>query len=534
MKLLVTDPLSDEGLKLLTASGIPVDVKPGLSEDELCAIISGYDGVIIRSGTTVTARVIDAGENLKVIGRAGVGVDNVDVPHATEKGILVMNTPAANIISAAEHSLAMMMSLARNVVWAHNSVHAGKWERGRFTGMELHGKTLGILGVGRVGGEVAKRAKSFNMRLLGYDPYLPAEIAEKLDVKLTSVDEVVSQADIITIHAPLTPATENMIDREQFEKMKPHALLVNVARGGIVNEDALYEALKEGLIAGAAFDVFVEEPLSMDSPLMSLDNLITTPHLGASTKEAQEKVSMEMAEHVIMFLKEGIISNAINAPRGSLEPELAPFVDLAEALASFAHQALGERPVDRVEVKVNGDISAFDTRRLTLSALIGVLRNIMGDGVNIINAESLAKAKGIRVTETKSDCCTHYNNMLSVRLESGKESKELRGTVFPADKPRIVGMDGFVIELPLDSNFFMAVYKDGPGMIGRIGRILGEADVNIAHMSVGREGPDGNALMLMGVDHPVSEDLLRKIKDSGPFVTTAFIRLPSAVRSYLD
>lgn len=525
MKLLVTDPLSEEGLKLLTESGIPVDVRPGLSEDELCQIIDAYDGVIIRSGTTITAKVIDAGKNLKVIGRAGVGVDNVDVPHATRKGILVMNTPSANIISAAEHSLAMMMSLARNVVWAHNSVHSGKWERGKFTGMELFGKTLGILGVGRVGGEVAKRAKSFNMKLLGYDPYLPADIAENLGVKLTTVEEIITQADIITIHAPLTPATKDMIGAEQFEKMKPHALLINVARGGIVNEEALFEALSKKRIAGAAFDVFVQEPLPADSPLMTLPNLITTPHLGASTKEAQEKVSVEMAEHVIMFMRDGIISNAINAPRGQLQPEVAPYVKLAETLASFAHQALGERPVDKIEIKVHGDISAFDTRMVTVSAVIGLMSNIMGEATNIINAESLAKSKGISIVETKTDCCSHYNNMVSVKLTSGKETKELRGTVFPTDKPRIVGMDEFVIELPLDSNFFMAVYKDGPGVIGRIGRILGENGINIAQMSVGREGPDGNALMLMGVDHLVSDAVLKQIKESGPFVTTRFIRL---------
>lgn len=525
MKLLVTDPLSAEGLNLLIESGIPVDVKPGLTEDELCQIIEGYEGVIIRSGTTITARIIDAGKNLKVIGRAGVGVDNVDVAHATRKGILVMNTPSANIISAAEHSLAMMMALARNIVWAHNSVHSGKWERSKFTGMELSGKTLGILGVGRVGGEVARRAKSFNMNLIGYDPYLPADIAEKLDVRLTTVEEVVSQADIITIHAPMTPATKNMIGKKQFEMMKPHALLINVARGGIVNEVDLVEALKNNRIGGAAFDVFLEEPLTKESPLLTLPNLITTPHLGASTKEAQEKVSVEMAEHVIMFIKNGIISNAINAPRGKLDPEVAPFVGLAEKLATFAHQALGERPVDKIEVKVHGDIAAFDTRMVTVSAVIGVMSNIMGAPTNIINAESLAKAKGIKIVETKTADCKHYNNMLTVKLTSGKEQIELRGTVFPSETQRIVGMDNFVIELPLDSNFFMAVYKDGPGVIGRIGQILGENNINIAQMSVGREGPDGNALMLMGVDHTVNDKVLAQIRKSEVFVSARFIRL---------
>ena len=530
MKLLVTDPLSEEGINILKESGIPVDVRPGLSEDELCEIIADYEGVIIRSGTTITARIIECGKKLKVVGRAGVGVDNVDVPAATAKGILVMNTPSANIISAAEHSLAMMMALARNIVWAHQSVHEGKWERKRFTGVELFGKTLGIVGVGRVGAEVAKRAKSFEMKLLGYDPFLPEDIAEKLGVKLTTMEEVISEADIITVHAPLTPSTRNMIDREQFAMMKKNALLINVARGGIVNEDALTEALCEGRIAGAAFDVFAEEPLK-PCKLLELPNLITTPHLGASTVEAQEKVSVEMAEHVVMFLRDGIISNAVNAPRGQVDAELEPFVSLAESMGSFAFQSRSG-PVDRLEVKCYGELASNNTRMITLSALIGLLSNIVGETTNIINAENIAKSKGIKIVETKVDECEHYTNMISVRLSGNDSFREVRGTVFPGRQARIVGVDHYNIEIPLDTDFLMAIYRDGPGVIGMMGRILGENNVNIAGMSVAREAKEKNALMLMSVDQPIPEDVMGQIASNERFEEARFISL-SQTRTYM-
>ncbi|MBQ2763252.1 MAG: phosphoglycerate dehydrogenase, partial [Candidatus Methanomethylophilaceae archaeon] len=304
MKILVSDSLSDEGLAILRDSGIPVDVKTGLTEDELCGIIGEYDGLVIRSGTKVTKKVIDAGSKLRVVGRAGVGVDNVDIPAATEKGILIMNTPSANIVSAAEHSCAMIMAACRNIPQAHESMHKGEWKRSKYSGIELNGKTLGIIGVGRVGGEVAKRLKHFNMKLLGYDPFLPPEVAEDIGVKLTTLEDVIENSDIMTIHTPLLPETRNMISMPQFKMMKPSAILVNVARGGIVNEDDLYTALKENVIAGAAFDVWCEEPLcEYEKKLLELGNLVTTPHLGASTAEAQERVAVEIAHSVIKYLR---------------------------------------------------------------------------------------------------------------------------------------------------------------------------------------------------------------------------------------
>jgi len=524
MKLLVSDPLSEEGLKILAASGIPVDVKPGLSEDDICKIIGDYDGLIIRSGTIVTKKIIDAGKKLRVVGRAGVGVDNVDVPYATQKGILVMNTPSANIISAAEHSLAMIMTLARMIPWAHASVHKGEWKRSKFTGIELYGKTLGIIGVGRVGGEIAKRAKSFNMTMIGYDPYLPQDVAESLSVRLTTLDDVLANADIMTIHTPLLPETKNMISMPQFKKMKKNALLVNVARGGIVNEEDLYEALKNKIIAGAAFDVFVDEPLKPGSRLLDLDNLVMTPHLGASTVEAQEKVSVDIAENVIAYLRDNIISNAINAPRGQMDPAIAPYLPLAERLGISIHQLNGMRPVDKIEVVCSGDIAKKNTKMITLSAIIGIMKNIVGDNVNMVNAESLAKGKNIKITESKNEDSPVYSNMVTVTVISGKDVRTVRGTVF-AQKPRLIGIDNYCFEIPLDTDLLFARYHDKPGVIGSVGKILGENGINIGQMTVGRDTAKGMAIMLMGVDHEVPAALIKKISDATGFDETKFIDL---------
>ena len=524
MKILVSDPLSEEGLKILNGAGIPVDVRPGLKEDALCEIIGGYDGLMIRSGTTVTRNVIDAGKKLVFIGRAGVGVDNIDVPYATERGILVMNTPSANIISAAEHSLAMIMSLARKIPNAHASVHEGKWERGKFTGIELFGKTLGIIGVGRVGGEIARRAKSFEMKLIGYDPYLPQEVADSLGVRLTTLDEVLRESDIMTVHTPLLPETKNLISEAQFEMMKPNALLVNVARGGIVNEDDLYKALKSKRIAGAAFDVFVDEPLKSGCNLLELDNLIMTPHLGASTKEAQEKVSVELAETVVRFLKEGLISNAINAPRGQLDPELVPYVELAERLGICAHQLNGQKPINEVEITFAGDLSSRNTKMVSMNVLIGILKKIVGDNVNMVNVSSIAKGKGIKVTESKIGDSEEYNNILTVSVVSGTARRTVRGTSI-ANRPRLIGIDEHDFEIVLEDDIIVAVYKDAPGVIGRVGKILGENGINIGNMTVGRDENREHAIMLVGVDQFVAPEIVKEIADIPDFKETKLIDL---------
>lgn len=525
MKLLVTDELSKEGLDILTrGSGLQVDVRPGIPQDELIKVIGEYEALIIRSGTKVTKEVLEAGKRLKVVGRAGVGVDNVDVETATRKGVLVMNTPMGNIVSAAEHTMAMMLTLVRKIVWADASLKGGKWERGKFTGTELNGKTLGIVGVGRVGAEVAKRAKSFQMKMVGYDPFLPAEVAVKLGVRLLPLEKVLEEADVITIHAPLTPSTKHLVGKEQFKLMKPNVMLINCARGGIVDEEALYEALKDRRIAGAALDVFENEP-PKGSKLLELDNIVVTPHLGASTKEAQEKVSLEMAECVKAFLVEGKISNAVNAPLGKVDPKVMPFMPLAEMLASFAFQ-LVDGPIKKVEMGFYGELAGLDTKSLTTSAIIGVLSNIIGEQqVNIINASSIAKEKGIQVSETKNEESPRYVNMVAVRLHSEGSKREVRGTVFPGTQPRMLGIDEYDIDMPIEGDFLMTKHNDVPGIIGRVGTVLGDNHINIARMGVGRETRGGMAVMLVAVDDVVSREVLDYMLKLKDFKEARFIRL---------
>ncbi|MDR0523826.1 MAG: phosphoglycerate dehydrogenase [Candidatus Methanoplasma sp.] len=508
-KILVSDPLDEEGLNILKGSGFPVDERADLSEDELCSIIGGYDCLIIRSGTKVTRKVIDAAKSLKVIGRAGVGVDNVDIPYATDKGILIMNTPAANILSAAEHSCAMLLALARNIPFAHESMHRGEWKRSKYTGVELNGKVLGIVGVGRVGGEVAKRMKAFNMTLVGYDPYLPKEVADQIGVRLTDLDEVISSADFMTIHTPLLPETRNMISLPQFKKMKPNVRIANVARGGIVNEDDLYVALKERIIAGAAFDVWCSEPLSEEEKkLLELDNLVTTPHLGASTVEAQERVAVEVAVAAVKYLRDGEITNAINAPRGKLDPETEAFVPAAEMLGSLAQQLGGGAPIDELEITYCGELASKQTKLLTVSAVIGLLKNIVGEGgANMINALPLAKQKGITIKESSTDRSDDYSNVIEVRAGYKGGSVSVRGTAF-GGQPRLVGYGGHSFDISLAGDMVFVSYRDAPGVIGAVGTAFGEAGVNIGQMAVGRRGED--AVMVLSVDQRVPPGALAK------------------------
>ncbi|MDR1954950.1 MAG: phosphoglycerate dehydrogenase [Candidatus Methanoplasma sp.] len=511
-KILVSDSLDEEGLNILKGSGFPVDEKVDLTEDQLCGIIGDYDCLIIRSGTKVTRKVIDAGKRLKVIGRAGVGVDNVDIPYATEKGILIMNTPAANIISAAEHSCAMLLALARNIPFAHESMHKGEWKRSKYTGVELNGKVLGIVGVGRVGGEVAKRMKAFNMSLIGYDPYLPKEVADEIGVRLTTFEEVIQTADFMTIHTPLLPETKNMISMPQFKMMKPNVRIANVARGGIVEENDLYTALKEKVIAGAAFDVWCNEPLEeCEMKLLGLDNLVTTPHLGASTVEAQERVAVEVATAAVKYLKDGEITNAINAPRGKMDPETEAFAPLAERMGIFAQQINGNNPIEELEITYCGELANKQTKMLTVSVVIGILKKIIGaENANIINALPVAKQKGIAIKESTTQKCSNYSNMIEVRTVSKGKKASFRGTVF-GDQPRLVGFDEFTFDAPMNGDMVMVAYKDSPGIIGAVGTVFGSNNINIAQMSVGRSGPD--ALMVLTVDQHVPPGVLKKIAE---------------------
>jgi D-3-phosphoglycerate dehydrogenase len=446
----------------------------------------------------------------------------VDVPYATGKGILVMNTPSANIISAAEHSLAMIMSLVRNIPWAHSSVHKGECKRIKYTGIELYGKTVGIVGVGRVGGEVAKRAKAYNMTMLGYDPFLPKEVADNLSVKLVSLEEVIRNSDVMTIHAPLMPETKNMISAPQFKMMKKGALLVNVARGGIVNEDDLYDALKNGTIAGAAFDVFVDEPIKKDSRLLELENLIITPHLGASTVEAQERVSVDIAESIIAYLRSDTITNAINAPRGQIDPELSSYLPLAEHLGACARQLNGMRPIDSAEIICSGEIAGKNTKMITISVIRGMLKDVHGETVNMVNAESIAKSKNIKIKESKTGESPVYSSTVTVAIMSEKDTCTVRGTIF-ANIPRLVGIDDYDFEMPMCTDILFAKYKDRPGVIGKVGMTLGENNINIGHMTVGRDVKSGTAIMLMGVDNEVPAELHAKIDSVTGFKGSKFI-----------
>lgn len=498
-KILVSDKLSKDGLDILEASGMPVVMKTGMTEDELCKEIADYDALIIRSGTKVTRKVIDAAKNLRVIGRAGVGVDNVDVPYATEKGILVMNTPTANILSAAEHTCGMILAMARNIPAAHKSMHEGKWDRSKFTGVELNGKVLGIIGVGRVGGEVAKRLKPFNMTMIGYDPYLPKSVADDIGVRLTTLEEVLTTSDFMTIHTPLLPSTRNMIAMPQFKMMKPTARLANVARGGIVNEDDLYTALKEHIIAGAAFDVWCSEPLDdNEKKLLELDNLVTTPHLGASTVEAQERVAVDIAHAAVSYLKDGIITNAINAPRGKLTPETAPYVPLAENMGDLGRQLCGSAPISTAEVVYYGGLSQTDCKLITVSAVKGIIKGIVGsDGANIINALPVAKSKGIEVKETKVDRTeNNYSNMIELRLTSGGNLTFIRGTVF-GDEARLINYNGYRFNVPLSGNTVFVTYPDVKGVVAKIGAALAEAGIDIKEMAVSTKEGSSDALTVL-------------------------------------
>ena len=512
-KVLISDPLSEDGVKILKDAGFQVDEKPGMSEDELCSVIGDYDCLIIRSGTKATKKVIDAGKNLRVIGRAGVGVDNIDVPYATDKGILVMNTPSANILSAAEHSCAMLLALARNIPFAHESMHRGEWKRSKYTGVELNGKVLGIIGVGRVGGEVAKRMKAFNMTMIGYDPFLPKDVADSLGVRLTTLEEVITTADFMTIHTPLLPETRNMISLAQFKMMKPNARLANVARGGIVNEDDLYTALKEKIIAGAAFDVWCNEPLDEnEKKLLELDNLVTTPHLGASTVEAQERVAIEIAEHVSMYLKADVVSNAINAPRGKLDAVTEPYMPLVQRMGSLVQQIVGNHPLNKLEVIYCGGLAGKQTKILTVNAVIGYLKNVIGSA-NIINALPVAKQKGIEIAETSNDTAKDYASVVEMKFTYEGKTRSVRGTVI-GGVPRIVGLDGFTFDAPMSGDMLYLRYKDAPGVIGIVGNVLGNAGINIAQMSVSR--CDKCAMMFLSVDGNVPEALVDQIaKDVG-------------------
>jgi len=500
VKVLVSDNLAEEGIELLRENpDITVDVKPKMELQELIKHISEYDALLVRSATKVTGEVIDAAKNLKVIGRAGVGVDNIDVEAASKRGILVMNTPGGNTISAAEHTMSMLLALSRCIPQANVSLKSRQWEKKKFLGTEIFKKTLGIIGVGRIGAEVAKRAQSFGMEIIAYDPYISKAHAREISVKLVSFPELIKQADYITIHAPLTSETKHIVNRETINQMKGGVKIINCARGGIIDEAALAEGVKSGKVGGAALDVFENEP-PFDSPILGLENIIVTPHLGASTEEAQINVARDIALQVLDFLKKGIVRNAVNMPE--LDPEkmktLGPYIDLCEKLGRLQAQ-IGEGGFTQIVVQYSGEILRHEIKPLTIALLKGLLEPILEREVNFVNAPLIVQERGIKVIESKVSKVEDFANLIVVQAMTEKGENMVAGTLLGKKEPRLVRIGEFDLDVIPEGYMLLCSNLDKPGVIGKIGTILGNRKINIAGMQVGRKTVGGKALTIINV-----------------------------------
>jgi D-3-phosphoglycerate dehydrogenase len=513
VKVLVADHLSQDGIALLQAEPqLEVVVKTGLSAQELAQVIGPYEGLIVRSSTKVTADVIAKAERLRVIGRAGVGLDNVDADAATKRGILVMNVPSGNTISTAEHTVSLILALARRIPQADAHVRAGKWERAKFVGVELFGKTLGVVGLGRVGGEVAKRAQAFGMRVLAHDPFLSSERARQVEAQVADLDTLYRESDFITVHTPLTTETRHLIGAKEIARMKRGVRLINCARGGIIDEQALYDALVSGQVAGAALDVFEEEP-PVKHRLLSLEQVVCTPHLGASTEEAQLNVAVEVARQVADALLGRGIRNAVNMPSVDAKTLaiLQPYIVLGERLGSLATQLSGGQ-VAEVRVTYVGEVIAHDTSPITLAVLKGILAPMVGEHVNYVNASLIAAERGVKVVEAKASKTEEFANLLALDVRSDGETLTLQGTLSARRQPRIVKMDRYFVEASPEGYMLILKNDDQPGLIGRLGTLLGEAGVNIAGMSNGRDQPGGEAITVVNVDSPVPPAVLEQVR----------------------
>ncbi|MBD3263547.1 MAG: phosphoglycerate dehydrogenase [Candidatus Omnitrophica bacterium] len=524
-KVIISDKLSREGIKILEEAGFTVDCKFGISAEELKKVIEEYRAIIVRSQTKLTSDIIEAGKNLKVIGRAGVGVDNIDIEAASKRGIIVMNAPGGNTISTCEQAFALMLSVARNVPFAYTSLKAKKWERGKFKGTELYSKTLGVIGLGRIGKEVAKRALSFGMEVLVYDPFITSEVAERLGVKGVDLKELISKSDFITIHTPLTDDTRNLIDKEEFGLMKTQAFVINCARGGIVNEDALFEALKEKKIAGAALDVFVNEP-PLDSKLLELDNLLPTPHLGASTVEAQLNVAIEVAHCVKDALLGKAIRNAVNYIQ--MDPEtykvISPYLRLAEKMGKFISQVI-EGGVRAIEISYLGEISNYKLDVVGGAFVKGFLSSQLEEGINDINALEVARERGIKIEQIKTGEEEEYVNSIRVKVKTGKKEHFLEGTLFANKEARFVRMDNVYIEIVPSDYMVVVRNQDKPGVIGFLGTVLGKHGINIADMSLSRESHEGEALTILNLDNPLDAKVVREIEDNPNIVSLKLVKI---------
>lgn len=510
-KVLISDSLSPAAVQIFKDRGVEVDVKPGLTKDELLAIIGQYDGLAIRSNTKVTAEVLKAATNLKVVGRAGIGVDNVDIPAATGRGVIVMNTPFGNSITTAEHAIALIFALARDVPAANASTHAGKWEKNRFMGVELYGKTLGLIGCGNIGSIVADRALGLKMKVIAFDPFLSLERAQELGVEKVELAELLPRADFITLHTPLTPQTKNILSAEALAKTKTGVRIINCARGGLIDEVALKGGLDSGHIGGAALDVFEVEP-AKEHVLFGHEKVVATPHLGASTNEAQENVALQVAEQISDYLLTGAVTNAINMPSISAADAVVmkPWIDLAGKLGAFAGQ-LTETSITGVEIVYEGAVAKLNLRALTQAAIAGLLKPALPD-VNMVNAPIVAKERGIVITESRREQHGTYESQITVRVTTPDFTRDVTGTVFANGVPRITDVKGITLEAAFAPHLLYVTNEDKPGFIGKLGTLLGEAKVNIANFALGRVSAGADAIALVEVDGGVPDATLAAIR----------------------
>jgi D-3-phosphoglycerate dehydrogenase len=509
--VLVSDNLSPAAVQIFRDRGVAVDVKAGIDKEQLAEVIGDYEGLAIRSATKVTAKLLDRANRLKVVGRAGIGVDNVDIPAATAKGVIVMNTPFGNSITTAEHAITLMLALARQIPAADASTQAGKWEKNRFLGVEITSKTLGIVGCGNIGSIVADRAHGLRMKVIAYDPYLSPERAADLCVEKVELDELLRRADFITLHTPLTDKTRNLIDARALERTKPGVRIVNCARGGLVDEEALRAALDCGRVGGAAFDVFTEEPATAN-PLFGHPNVVCTPHLGAATTEAQENVALQIAEQMSDYLLRGAISNAVNFPSITAEeaPRLKPFVKLAEQLGSFAGQVT-ESGLKAVKLTYEGHVAFMNTKALTSAAIAGLLKPLLQD-VNMVSAPVVARERGIAVEETKRDAQSDYESLVTLTVVTERQERSIEGTVFADGRPRVVAIKGIKMDAEFGPSMLYITNADQPGFVGHFASILGDAGINIATFHLGRDAPGGNAIALVEIDGAVPGAVIDKVR----------------------
>ncbi|MCZ4257939.1 phosphoglycerate dehydrogenase [Sulfitobacter sp. G21635-S1] len=517
-KVLISDKLSDAAVQIFKDRGIDVDFQPdlGKDKDKLAEIIGNYDGLAIRSATKVTEKILANAPNLKVIGRAGIGTDNIDKEEASKKGVIVMNTPFGNMITTAEHAIAMMFAVARQIPEASASTHAGKWEKSKFMGVELTGKTLGVIGAGNIGGIVCDRARGLKMKVVAYDPFLGDEKAKKMGVEKVDLDELLKRADFITLHVPYTDQTANILSRENLEKTKKGVRIINCARGGLVDEEALAEMLKSGHVAGAAFDVFKVEPAT-ENPLFNLPNVVCTPHLGAATTEAQENVALQVAEQMADYLLTGAVSNALNMPSVTAEEAkvMGPWVKLAGHLGAFIGQMTDE-PIKAINILYDGSVGKMNLDALNCGVVAGIMKRANPD-VNMVSAPVVAREKGIQISTTNQDKSGVFDGYVKVTVVTEKRERSIAGTVFSDGKPRFIQIKGINIDAEIGEHMLYTTNEDVPGIIGTLGQTMGENNVNIANFTLGRSAAKGEAIALLYVDEVVPEPVIQKLRATGMF-----------------